>query len=106
SLVGRPGIVNAARAGRVAIANGVGNGVGDDKLVYTFVPARSRYYLGEEPILRNVETMLLVDEAQRKEALANRADLVFKRVDGSGGKGLVIGPSATDHELDELVRAV
>jgi uncharacterized circularly permuted ATP-grasp superfamily protein len=106
SLVGCPGVVNAARAGRVTIANGVGNGVADDKLVYAFVPAMIRYYLGEEPILRNVETMLLVDDVQRKVALANRADLVFKRVDGSGGKGLVMGPAATGAELDELAAAV
>ena len=102
SLVGCPGIVNAARAGRVTIANGVGNGVADDKLVYTYVPAMIRYYLGEEPILHNVETMHLVDPAVRKDALARRGELVFKRVDGSGGKGLVIGPSATGAELDEL----
>ena len=102
SLVGCPGVVNAARAGRVTIANGVGNGVADDKLVYTYVPAMIRYYLGEDPILHNVETMHLVDDAVRKDALARRGDLVFKRVDGSGGKGLVIGPSATGAELDEL----
>ena len=102
SLVGCPGVINAARAGRVTIANGVGNGVADDKLVYTYVPAMIRYYLGEDPILHNVETMHLVDNAVRKDALARRGDLVFKRVDGSGGKGLVIGPSATGAELDEL----
>ncbi len=102
SLVGCPGITNAARAGRVTIANGVGNGVADDKLVYTYVPAMIRYYLGEDPILHNVETMHLVDDAVRKDALSRRGDLVFKRVDGSGGKGLVIGPSATGAELDEL----
>ena len=72
SLVGCPGIVNAARAGRVTIANGVGNGVADDKLVYTYVPAMIRYYLGEDPILQNVETMHLVDDAVRKDALARR----------------------------------
>ena len=102
SLVGCPGIVNAARAGRVTIANGVGNGVADDKLVYTYVPAMIRYYLGEDPILQNVETMHLVDAAVRRDALARRGELVFKRVDGSGGKGLVIGPAATGTELDEL----
>jgi uncharacterized circularly permuted ATP-grasp superfamily protein len=106
SLVGCPGITNAARAGRVTIANGVGNGVADDKLVYTYVPAMIRYYLGEDPILQNVETMHLVDSAVRKDALARRGDLVFKRVDGSGGKGLVIGPSATGAELDELALEV
>ena len=106
SLVGCPGIVNAARAGRVTIANGVGNGVADDKLVYTYVPAMIRYYLGEDPILHNVETMHLVDDAVRKDALSRRGELVFKRVDGSGGKGLVIGPSATGAELDELALEV
>ncbi len=106
SLVGCPGIINAARAGRVTIANGVGNGVADDKLVYTYVPAMIRYYLGEDPILHNVETMHLVDDAVRKDALSRRGDLVFKRVDGSGGKGLVIGPSATGAELDELALEV
>jgi uncharacterized circularly permuted ATP-grasp superfamily protein len=106
SLVGCPGITNAARAGRVTIANGLGNGVADDKLVYTYVPAMIRYYLGEDPILRNVETMHLVDNAVRKDALSRRGDLVFKRVDGSGGKGLVIGPSATGAELDELALEV
>ena len=106
SLVGCPGLVNAARAGRVTIANAVGNGVADDKLVYTYVPAMIRYYLGEDPLLHNVETMHLVDTGVRKEALARRDELVFKRVDGSGGKGLVIGPAATGAELDELAADV
>jgi uncharacterized circularly permuted ATP-grasp superfamily protein len=102
SLVGCPGVVNAARAGRVTIANALGNGVADDKLVYAYVPDMIRYYLGEDPVLRNVETMHLVDDAARKDALARRDELVFKRVDGSGGKGLVIGPVASGDELDEL----
>jgi uncharacterized circularly permuted ATP-grasp superfamily protein len=106
SLVGCPGVINAARAGRVTIANGLGNGVADDKLVYTYVPAMIRYYLGEDPILQNVETMHLVDAAVRKDALSRRNELVFKRVDGSGGKGLVIGPAATGAELDELALEV
>ena len=95
SLVGCPGVVNAARAGRVTIANGVGNGVADDKLVYAYVPDMIRYYLGEDPILQNVETMHLSTPRCAADALARRDELVFKRVDGSGGKGLVIGPAAT-----------
>jgi uncharacterized circularly permuted ATP-grasp superfamily protein len=106
SLVGCPGVLNAARAGRVSIANGVGNGVADDKLVYAYVPAMIKYYLGEEPRLRNVETMHLQDHAVRAHALAQRDELVFKRVDGSGGKGLVIGPAASGRELDALGDAV
>ena len=81
----------------------MGNGVADDKLVYSYVPAMIRYYLGEDPILRNVETMHLVDDPARKEALPRRDELVFKRVDGSGGKGLVIGPVASGAELDDLL---
>jgi uncharacterized circularly permuted ATP-grasp superfamily protein len=102
SLVGCPGVVNAARAGRVTITNGVGNGVADDKLVYAYVPAMIKYYLSEDPILQNVETMHLQDPRVRADALARRDQLVFKRVDGSGGKGLVIGTAATGTELDQL----
>src|ERR1019366_1061238 len=102
SLVGCPGVVNAARAGRVTITNGVGNGVADDKLVYAYVPAMIKYYLGEDPILQNVETMHLQDAKVRADALSRRDQLVFKRVDGSGGKGLVIGSAATGTELDQL----
>jgi uncharacterized circularly permuted ATP-grasp superfamily protein len=106
SLVGCPGVVNAARAGRVTITNGVGNGVADDKLVYAYVPAMIKYYLGEDPILQNVETMHLQDARVRADALAHRDQLVFKRVDGSGGKGLVIGTAATGAELDQLATEV
>jgi len=106
SLVGCPGVVNAARAGRVTITNGVGNGVADDKLVYAYVPAMIKYYLGEDPILRNVETMHLQDDSVRSDALRRRDELVFKRVDGSGGKGLVIGSAASGAELDQLAREV
>ena len=89
SLVGCPGIINAARAGRVTIANGVGNGVADDKLVYTYVPAMIRYYLGEDPILHNVETMHLVDDSVRKDALGRprRARVQAGRRLGRQGPG-------------------
>ncbi len=106
SLVGCPGLVNAARAGRVTVANAIGNGVADDKLVYCYVPDMIRYYLGEDPILDNVETFHLTDPGQRATALRRRDELVFKRVDGSGGKGLVLGPFAARPELDELAAAV
>ncbi len=102
SMLGCPGLVNAARARRVTVANGVGNGIADDKLVYTYVPDMIRFYLDEEPILRNVETYRLIDDPQRREALARIGELVWKKVDGSGGKGLVIGPEADRQELAEL----
>ena len=106
SLVGCPGLINAARAGRVTVANAVGNGIADDKLVYSYVPDMIRYYLDEDPVLQNVETFRLVDDDDRAAALRRREELVFKRVDGSGGKDLVIGPYATRDDLDEVTVAV
>ena len=102
SVLGCPGIVNAARAGMVTIANAIGNGVADDKLVYTYVPDLIRYYLGEDPIIANVDTYRLEDADAREEVLDRLDELVVKPVDGSGGKGLVIGPDATRAELDVL----
>ncbi|MGA4508711.1 circularly permuted type 2 ATP-grasp protein [Propionibacteriaceae bacterium G1746] len=102
SLLGCPGILNAARAGNVTIANAVGNGVADDKLLYTYVPDLIRYYLGEEPIVPNVDTWRLEDPESREEVLDRLDELVLKPVDGSGGKGIVIGPKATPAELDAL----
>jgi uncharacterized circularly permuted ATP-grasp superfamily protein len=106
SVVGCPGILNAARSGNVTIANAVGNGVADDKLIYTYVPELIRYYLGEEPVLQNVDTHRLDDLDERAWVLDHLAELVLKPVDGSGGKGLVIGPQATEEELHELSLAI
>jgi len=106
SLVGCPGLLNAARAGRVTVANAVGNGVADDKLVYAYVPDMVRYYLDEDPLLENVKTYRLIDDEERAEAFRRREELIFKRVDGSGGKGLVVGSDASVEELDELVEAI
>jgi uncharacterized circularly permuted ATP-grasp superfamily protein len=106
SLLGCPGILNAARVGNVTIASSVGNGVADDKLVYTYVPAMIRYYLGEEPIVDNVDTYRLQDPDQRAWVLERLDELVLKPVDGSGGYGLVVGPSASDAELDTLRQQV
>lgn len=104
SVVGCPGIVNAARAGNVTIANAIGNGVADDKLVYTYVADMIRYYLGEQPLLGTPSTYRLTEPDQLAEALGRMDELVFKPVDGSGGKGLVFGPHAPETELDELAR--
>ncbi len=102
SLLGCPGILGAARAGNVAIANAVGNGVGDDKALYPHVPTFIEYYLGEKPILENVPTYDLADPERLADVLGRLDRLVLKPVDGSGGKGLVIGPQATDAELEDL----
>lgn len=102
SMIGVSGLLAAVRAGNVALANAIGNGAADDKLVYAFVPDLIRYYLGEEPILPNVTTYLLWNPDHRAEALARLDQLVVKPVSGAGGYGVVIGPRATDAELAEV----
>src|SRR5918993_2871449 len=102
SMLGAPGLMLAARLGNVTIANAVGNGVADDKLLYTYVPDLIRYYLREEPVLANVDTWRLGDLESRTEVLDRLHELVLKPVDGSGGKGIVIGPAASAAELDDL----
>ncbi len=93
---------NAVRRGNVALLNGFGNGVADDKLTYAYVPEMIAYYLDEKPILDNVPTYPCVDPESRAEVLDRLDELVLKPVDGSGGKGIVIGPRADREELDEL----
>jgi len=102
SLLGCPGLINAARAGNVTVANAVGNGVSDDKLVYTYMPDLIRYYTAEEPILRNVDTWRMGEPGHREEVMDRLHELVLKPVDGSGGAGIVIGPRASGEELDAL----
>ncbi|GAB3402122.1 circularly permuted type 2 ATP-grasp protein [Flindersiella endophytica] len=102
SVIGCAGLLNAARAGTVTLANAVGNGVADDKLIYTYVPELVRYYLGEEPLLPNIDTYRLGDADVREWVLDRLDQLVLKPVDGSGGKGLVIGPHADDETLARL----
>jgi uncharacterized circularly permuted ATP-grasp superfamily protein len=102
SMLGVPGLVNAVRTGGVVLANAIGNGVADDKLIYTYVPDLIRYYLSEQPIIANVDTWRLEEDAAREEVLDRLDELVVKPVDGSGGKGIVIGPRATAAELDAL----
>ena len=98
SVLGIPGVINAARAGAVTIANGVGNGVADDKAFYPHVPAVIEYYLGEKPILPNVDTFDLTDPDQLDHVADNIDNMVLKPVDGSGGYGLMVGSQATDEE--------
>ncbi len=106
STLGVPGLMAAARAQTVTIANAVGNGVADDKAVYAYVPDLIRYYTGEEPILPNIETYLLWDPDQRKSVLDRLDQLVIKPVAEAGGYGVVIGPKATDEELEQCRRQI
>jgi uncharacterized circularly permuted ATP-grasp superfamily protein len=92
--------MRAYRAGSVAIVNAVGTGVADDKAIYHYVPEMVRYYLGEEPILDNVPTYLMTDAEQRSWVLERLGDMVVKPTSESGGKGVFIGPTATEEEIE------
>ncbi len=98
SILGVAGLFNAYRSGNVALANAVGTGIADDKALYAYVPAIIRYFLGEEPILPNVETYLLTNKAQREYVLEHLEALVVKAVGESGGYGMLIGPHSTPEE--------
>ncbi|SNZ11742.1 Uncharacterized conserved protein, circularly permuted ATPgrasp superfamily [Persephonella hydrogeniphila] len=100
SVLGVPGIMGAYRAGNVNIINAPGTGVADDKAIYAYVPEIIRYYLGEEPVINNVETFICDREEDRKYVLENIEKLVVKPVDESGGYGLLIGPKATKKEIE------
>jgi uncharacterized circularly permuted ATP-grasp superfamily protein len=102
SLVGVAGLVNAARANTVTVANALGNGVADDKLTYTYVPDLIRYFLNEEPLLENIESYRLGDPDSFDEVINNLDRYVLKPVDGSGGKGIVIGPQSDERTLEKL----
>ncbi len=106
SVLGIPGLMAAVRAGNVAVANAVGNGVADDKAVYPYVPTMVEYYLGEQPILPNATTYTLWDPDQRAEVLERLDQLVVKPVAEAGGYGIVIGRSASDEQLEETRRAI
>ncbi len=106
SVLGVPGLLNAARAGSVTIANGVGNGVADDKALYPYVPKMIEYYLDEKAVLPNVPTYDLLDNDVRAFVLDRLDSMVFKPVDGSGGYGLVIGPQASDEQLAAVAEAI
>ena len=106
SILGSAGLVNAWRAGNVALANAPGNGVADDKAVYALVPKMIRYYLGEDPILPNVETYLCADESDRRHVLEHLPEMVVKMVGEAGGYGMMIGPAATRAEHERFRRRI
>ncbi len=106
SCLGVPGIVEAYRKGNVNLANAIGTGVADDKVVYYFVPRMIKFYLGEEPLLPNVQTYLTMFEEDRKYVLDNIANLVVKSANESGGYGMLIGPHATREEHETFRQAI
>ena len=106
STLGVPGLINAYRAGNVALANAVGTGVADDKVIYAYVPAMIKYYLGEDALLPNVPTYLSWDASQRDHILKNLDKLVVKSANEAGGYGMLMGPQSTKPEQDEFARMI
>lgn len=100
SCLGVPGLMRAYRAGNVSLANAPGTGIADDKVIYAFVPSMIRYYLGEEPILANVDTFICARDEDRDHVLNNLDSLVVKAAGESGGYGILIGPHATNEERE------
>ncbi|MFQ5624134.1 MAG: circularly permuted type 2 ATP-grasp protein [Paracoccaceae bacterium] len=99
SMLGVPGLMNVYRSGGVALCSAPGAGVADDKAVYTYVPEMVRFYLGEEPILKNVPTWKCGEPEDLAYVLAHLGELVVKEVHGSGGYGMLVGPAATKDEI-------
>ena len=106
SLLGIPNVMQAYKAGNVALVNAIGNGMADDKGIYYFVPKMVEYYLGEKPILQNAPTYLPYFEKDRDYVLKNIKTLVIKDVSEAGGYGVVFGKDLADKELDELKELV
>jgi uncharacterized circularly permuted ATP-grasp superfamily protein len=102
SVLGVPGLMHAYRAGNVVLANAPGNGVADDKAIYSYVPAIIRYYLAEEPILPQVPTYLCREPESCAYVLEHLEEMVVKPTDGSGGYGLIVGSTATTAQLEEF----
>ena len=106
SLIGVPGLFKSWRKGNVGIVNAIGTGVADDKVVYSYVNKMIVYYLGEQPILNQVETYLCHDKVQRDYVIENISNLVVKPANASGGYGIMIGPKAPKKERDEVISKI
>ena len=106
SMLGVPGLVNAYRSGNVSLANSIGTGIADDKVMYYFVPRMIKYYLDQDPIIPNVDTHLASEDADKKYILDNLEKLVVKAANESGGYGMLIGPKATKAEIAEFRKKV
>ena len=106
SMLGVPGLMDIYRSGGVSICSAPGAGVADDKAIYTFVPEMIRFYLGEEPILKNVDTWTCWKDDDLKHVLANLPELVVKEVHGSGGYGMLVGPRATKEEIETFRKKI
>lgn len=106
SVLGVAGIMSAYRKGNVNIINAPGTGVADDKAIYVYVPNMIKYYLNEEPILKNIETFQLGKPDELKHVTENIKTMVIKKTDGSGGYGMLMGHEATDNEIKDYLANV
>lgn len=106
SVLGVPGLYHSYRKGNVIIVNAMGNGVADDKAIYSYVPDMIRYYLGEEPLLKSVPTYRMENMDERKFAIENMDKMVIKKTNESGGYGMLIGDVATDEEIAEFTKQI
>jgi uncharacterized circularly permuted ATP-grasp superfamily protein len=106
SLLGVYGLFSAYKKGNVTIVNAVGNGIADDKAVYCFVPAMIKYYLNEEPILKNIKTYQLGNEEERQEAFSKLDTLVVKATNQSGGYGMLIGRESNSEEIETYKKKI
>jgi len=102
SMLGVPGLIAAYRKGNVNICNAVGTGVADDKSIYPYVPEMIRFYLGEDPILNNVQTWQCRKPDELSHVLANLQNLVVKEVHGAGGYGMLVGPTSSRQEVEDF----
>ena len=106
SLIGVPGLFKCWKKGNVGIINALGTGVADDKAVYSYVNKMIVYYLGEQPILNQVETFLCEDKVHRQHVIDNISKLVVKPANASGGYGIMIGPKAPKKEREEVIKKI
>ena len=106
STLGCAGLLNVYRSGNVAICNAIGTGVADDKSIYPYVPKMIEFYLGEKPILKNVPTFMCRNPEDLSYTLAHLKDLVVKEVHGAGGYGMLVGPAASQAEIEDFRRAI
>lgn len=106
SVLGVAGIMSAYRKGNVAIVNAIGNGVADDKAIYSYVPEMIRYYLNEEPLLKNVPTYQLRNADEREYTFANINTMVVKKTNESGGYGMLMGHAASEQEIEDYKKEI
>jgi len=106
SVLGVAGLMSAYRKGNVAIVNAIGNGVADDKAIYSYVPEMIKYYLNEEPLLKNVPTYQLRNADEREFTFANINSMVVKKTNGSGGYGMLMGHAADEQEIEDYKKEI